>query len=172
MSQATFVCIDCDTEFPRTGRNQKRCTECNRVNNRGKSYRHRVASGSIKKPGVGKGGGQGKGPSHHSYRNGIGAFLKARREYKERLNACERCHTSLAAADRYGWCLHHRDHDRNNNPLDGSNWELLCKRCHQNHHHPHRDSEGKYIQEMKVQRLSRRGVRTRVRKRTTPQRVR
>lgn len=30
--------------------------------------------------------------------------------------------------------VHHIDENRHNNPLDGSNWEVLCKRCHQLHH--------------------------------------
>ncbi|MFP4161369.1 MAG: YajD family HNH nuclease, partial [Ectothiorhodospira sp.] len=29
---------------------------------------------------------------------------------------------------------HHRDHNHDNNPLDGSNWELLCVYCHDNEH--------------------------------------
>ena len=30
--------------------------------------------------------------------------------------------------------MHHRDHDQDNNPADGSNWELLCLYCHDNEH--------------------------------------
>ena len=30
--------------------------------------------------------------------------------------------------------VHHRDHDHDNNPPDGSNWELLCVYCHENEH--------------------------------------
>ena len=30
--------------------------------------------------------------------------------------------------------MHHRDHNHNNNPPDGSNWELLCLYCHDNEH--------------------------------------
>jgi hypothetical protein len=30
--------------------------------------------------------------------------------------------------------VHHRDHDHDNNPDDGSNWELLCVYCHDNEH--------------------------------------
>ena len=32
------------------------------------------------------------------------------------------------------WTTHHRDHNHQNNPKDGQNWELLCKRCHQVEH--------------------------------------
>lgn len=30
--------------------------------------------------------------------------------------------------------VHHKDHNHNNNPPDGSNWELLCLYCHDNEH--------------------------------------
>ena len=35
------------------------------------------------------------------------------------------------------WCILARDkqdHNHDNNPLDGSNWELLCLYCHDNEH--------------------------------------
>jgi len=30
--------------------------------------------------------------------------------------------------------VHHKDHNHDNNPPDGSNWELLCVYCHDNEH--------------------------------------
>ncbi|NQT93045.1 MAG: HNH nuclease family protein [Lentisphaerae bacterium] len=30
--------------------------------------------------------------------------------------------------------VHHKDHNPNNNPSDGSNWELLCLYCHDHEH--------------------------------------
>ena len=30
--------------------------------------------------------------------------------------------------------MHHKDHNHDNNPPDGSNWELLCLYCHDNEH--------------------------------------
>ena len=30
--------------------------------------------------------------------------------------------------------MHHRDHNHDYNPHDGSNWELLCLFCHDNEH--------------------------------------
>jgi hypothetical protein len=30
--------------------------------------------------------------------------------------------------------VHHRDHNHDNNPPDGSNWELLCLYCHDDEH--------------------------------------
>ncbi len=33
--------------------------------------------------------------------------------------------------------VHHKDHNHNNNPPDGSNWELLCTYCHEYEHVNH-----------------------------------
>jgi 5-methylcytosine-specific restriction endonuclease McrA len=30
--------------------------------------------------------------------------------------------------------VHHKDHNHDNNPPDGSNWELLCRYCHDSEH--------------------------------------
>jgi len=30
--------------------------------------------------------------------------------------------------------VHHKDHNHNHNPPDGSNWELLCIYCHEHEH--------------------------------------
>ncbi len=30
--------------------------------------------------------------------------------------------------------VHHKDHNHDNNPADGSNWELLCLYCHDSEH--------------------------------------
>ena len=30
--------------------------------------------------------------------------------------------------------MHHKDNNHDNNPPDGSNWELLCLYCHDNEH--------------------------------------
>jgi hypothetical protein len=38
--------------------------------------------------------------------------------------------------------VHHRDHDHDNNPPDGSNWELLCLYCHDNEHARQVDATG------------------------------
>jgi hypothetical protein len=35
--------------------------------------------------------------------------------------------------------VHHRNHDHDFNPPDGSNWELLCVYCHDNEHSRHID---------------------------------
>lgn len=40
--------------------------------------------------------------------------------------------------------VHHKDHNHNNNPPDGSNWELLCLYCHDHEHEKSLDA--KYCQ--------------------------
>ena len=39
--------------------------------------------------------------------------------------------------------VHHRNHDHDDNPPDGSNWELLCLYCHDNEHARQLDSAGR-----------------------------
>jgi 5-methylcytosine-specific restriction endonuclease McrA len=39
--------------------------------------------------------------------------------------------------------VHHRDHNHDNNPPDGSNWELLCIYCHENEHARELDNAGR-----------------------------
>ena len=38
--------------------------------------------------------------------------------------------------------VHHRNHDHDYNPPDGSNWELLCLYCHDNEHSRYIDHTG------------------------------
>lgn len=38
--------------------------------------------------------------------------------------------------------VHHKDHNHNNNPPDGSNWELLCLYCHDNEHQRYQAAAG------------------------------
>ncbi|MCB1938988.1 MAG: YajD family HNH nuclease [Rhodocyclaceae bacterium] len=47
---------------------------------------------------------------------------------------CGRCARSFTAANLRELTVHHRDHNHDNNPPDGSNWELLCLYCHDNEH--------------------------------------
>lgn len=66
------------------------------------------------------------GNENPNYKNGIMIY---RREAHRLLgNTCNRCGSDNNIV------VHHKDENRNNNPLDGSNWEILCKRCHQLHH--------------------------------------
>lgn len=47
---------------------------------------------------------------------------------------CGRCTREFTPATVRMLTVHHRDHDHENNPPDGSNWELLCLYCHDNEH--------------------------------------
>ncbi|HET6593003.1 MAG TPA: YajD family HNH nuclease [Xanthomonadales bacterium] len=47
---------------------------------------------------------------------------------------CGRCAREFSRENLRELTVHHRDHDHDNNPPDGSNWELLCVYCHDNEH--------------------------------------
>ncbi len=47
---------------------------------------------------------------------------------------CGRCGREFAGKSLRELTVHHRDHNHDNNPADGSNWELLCVYCHDNEH--------------------------------------
>jgi len=47
---------------------------------------------------------------------------------------CGRCARTFTRENLRELTVHHRDHNHDNNPLDGSNWELLCLYCHDNEH--------------------------------------
>ena len=53
---------------------------------------------------------------------------------------CGRCAREFTSANVHELTVHHRDHDHDNNPPDGSNWELLCVYCHDNEHARHIDA--------------------------------
>jgi len=59
--------------------------------------------------------------------------------YRERAlklfpNVCGRCGREFSGKQLRELTVHHRDHNHDNNPPDGSNWELLCIYCHDNEH--------------------------------------
>ncbi len=47
---------------------------------------------------------------------------------------CGRCSREFVRESLHELTVHHRDHNHDNNPMDGSNWELLCLYCHDNEH--------------------------------------
>ena len=47
---------------------------------------------------------------------------------------CERCGREFAGANLRMLTVHHKDGNHDNNPADGSNWELLCLYCHDAEH--------------------------------------
>ena len=47
---------------------------------------------------------------------------------------CGRCGREFNAKNLHELTVHHKDHNHDNNPPDGSNWENLCIYCHDNEH--------------------------------------
>ena len=54
---------------------------------------------------------------------------------------CGRCAREFVRESLQQLTVHHKDHNHDNNPPDGSNWELLCLYCHDNEHSRERDAE-------------------------------
>jgi 5-methylcytosine-specific restriction endonuclease McrA len=73
-------------------------------------------------------------------------IAKARREQQKRLQGyreralkifpwvCARCGREFTGKKLDQLTVHHKDHNHDNNPPDGSNWELLCLYCHEDEH--------------------------------------
>lgn len=71
---------------------------------------------------------------------------EARRAAEERLTGyreqslkihpwiCGRCGREFTHKNLHELTVHHKDHNHDNNPADGSNWENLCLYCHDNEH--------------------------------------
>ncbi|MEG3190881.1 YajD family HNH nuclease [Lysobacter sp. D1-1-M9] len=55
---------------------------------------------------------------------------------------CGRCAREFTRANLRELTVHHRNHDHDFNPPDGSNWELLCVYCHDNEHSRYSDYTG------------------------------
>jgi len=47
---------------------------------------------------------------------------------------CGRCGREFAGKRLSELTVHHKDHNHDNNPPDGTNWELLCLECHDKEH--------------------------------------
>lgn len=71
------------------------------------------------------------------------AFADARRKgeqgYREQALKlypwiCAKCAREFNGKNLRELTVHHKDHNHDNNPPDGSNWELLCLYCHDNEH--------------------------------------
>jgi len=56
---------------------------------------------------------------------------------------CGRCAREFTRQNLRELTVHHKDHNHDNNPPDGSNWELLCVYCHDNEHARFLDSTGR-----------------------------
>jgi hypothetical protein len=55
---------------------------------------------------------------------------------------CGRCAREFTHSNLHELTVHHKNHDHEHNPPDGSNWELLCLYCHDNEHQRHVDPGG------------------------------
>jgi hypothetical protein len=53
---------------------------------------------------------------------------------------CARCAREFSRENLNELTVHHKDHNHDNNPPDGSNWELLCVYCHDNEHQRYTDA--------------------------------
>jgi hypothetical protein len=49
-------------------------------------------------------------------------------------HVCGRCTREFEGKKLRELTVHHRDHNHDNNPSDGSNWELLCLYFHDHEH--------------------------------------
>jgi 5-methylcytosine-specific restriction endonuclease McrA len=58
---------------------------------------------------------------------------------------CGRCAREFDRVNLQQLTVHHKDHNHDNNPPDGSNWELLCIYCHDNEHSRYLDSDGRTL---------------------------
>lgn len=47
---------------------------------------------------------------------------------------CGRCGREFTRSNLHELTVHHCNHNHDDNPADGSNWELLCLYCHDNEH--------------------------------------
>jgi 5-methylcytosine-specific restriction endonuclease McrA len=56
-------------------------------------------------------------------------------------HVCGRCGREFSGKRLSELTVHHRDHNHDNNPQDGSNWELLCLYCHDNEHARYTDQQ-------------------------------
>jgi hypothetical protein len=64
------------------------------------------------------------------------ARMKGYREQSLRIHpwVCARCGREFTHSNLHELTVHHKDHNHDNNPPDGSNWENLCLYCHDYEH--------------------------------------
>ena len=55
---------------------------------------------------------------------------------------CGRCEREFTRVNLAELTVHHRNHNHDDNPADGSNWELLCLFCHDNEHQRQLEAQG------------------------------
>ncbi|TLS66478.1 HNH nuclease family protein [Mariprofundus erugo] len=56
---------------------------------------------------------------------------------------CARCAREFSGKQLRMLTVHHKDHNHDHNPADGSNWELLCVYCHDNEHQRYLEADAR-----------------------------
>lgn len=56
---------------------------------------------------------------------------------------CGKCARTFDHANLQLLEVHHKNGNHDDNPADGSNWELLCTYCHENEHSKVKDAAGR-----------------------------
>ena len=127
------VCIKCGGEIPKTKyKSTKYCSD--QCRSAAATQRYRIRRNLIEKPGVGSGNNQ-KGFKNHQWKGGLWSFRE--KAFSNFPNQCNRCGTTELLL------VHHKDENRANNDIN--NLEILCKKCHQNHHCKRDQITGRYI---------------------------
>ena len=68
---------------------------------------------------------------------------------------CARCGREFTNKNLHLLTVHHKDHNHDNNPPNGSNWENLCIYCHENEHTRYLDHlEGGQAEDIEKNRLT------------------
>jgi 5-methylcytosine-specific restriction endonuclease McrA len=72
--------------------------------------------------------------------------LQGYREQSLRIHpwVCARCGRQFTLKNLHLLTVHHKDHNHDNNPPDGSNWEHLCVYCHDAEHGRYDEETGDY----------------------------
>lgn len=131
-SPRTRFCDDC-REIHEKEKNKERYIK----NGKKQTSAHRWIRKGDKKVYVPVGSYNQSGENNNYYKNGTGIdwFKRALKILPEKCNRCGKTELELKRLTNSKircLLLHHRDGNHNNNSED--NWEILCKRCHQNHH--------------------------------------
>ena len=58
---------------------------------------------------------------------------------------CGKCKREFTRENIIELTVHHKDHNHDYNPPDGSNWELLCVYCHDHEHAKYLDIDGSTV---------------------------
>ena len=102
-----------------------------------------MKSSGQKKPGGGKRSQEERDRIVARVRQTLDERMKGYREQSLRIHpwVCARCGREFTVKNLHLLTVHHKDHNHENNPSDGSNWENLCLYCHDNEHRRFLDYE-------------------------------